>query len=49
MGLDLCSSNTVSPDNDTSQLHDRDGGSDDNDDDDESGYGADGYDDDVLY
>ena len=32
---------------DTPQLHDRDGGSDD--DDDESGYGADRYDDDILY
>ena len=44
MGLDLCSSITgtgsLSPDNDTPQLHDND---------DESRYGADGYDDDVLY
>ena len=38
----------LSPDYDTPQLHDRDGGSND-DDDDESGYGADIYDDDILY
>ena len=41
LALALCTNN------DTPQLHDRDGGSDD--DDDESGYGADRYDDDILY
>ena len=38
---------SLSPDNDTPQLHDRYGGSED--DDGGSGYGADSYDDDVLY
>ena len=41
LALALCTNN------DTPQLHDRDEGSDD--DDDESGYGADSYDDDIVY